>query len=233
MPTHLTWTDGALRLLCAIIAGFALGYDRGTREHSAGLRTTLLVCLAATVAMIQVNILLGATENQEGHTLTLDLMRLPLGILSGVGFIGAGTILRRGNKVEGVTTAATLWFVTVIGLCLGGGQYGLGLASTLAALAIVTLLKTIESRILPWRRGKIVATLSREDEEVNTVERLIRARGLLILSRRLDRNIAAGTSTVAYEVRYSLSEADAPSQILSTLTRMPGMVRVGWEDEIR
>jgi putative Mg2+ transporter-C (MgtC) family protein len=60
-----------------------------------------------------------------------DLMRLPLGILTGVGFIGGGAILRRDNIVVGVTTAATLWLVTVIGLCLGGGQLGLGIAATL------------------------------------------------------------------------------------------------------
>lgn len=59
----------------------------------------------------------------------MDLMRLPLGILTGVGFIGGGTILKKGDLVTGVTTAATLWLVTVIGLCLGGGQLALVLSA--------------------------------------------------------------------------------------------------------
>jgi putative Mg2+ transporter-C (MgtC) family protein len=63
------------------------------------------VCLAATVATIQVDVLLATTTNLEGQTLTLDFLRLPRGILSGVGFIGPGTHLRRGHKVEEVTTA--------------------------------------------------------------------------------------------------------------------------------
>jgi putative Mg2+ transporter-C (MgtC) family protein len=183
--------------------------------------------------MIQVNTLLATTTNQDGHTLTLDLMRLPLGILSGVGFIGAGTILRRGNKVEGVTTAATLWFVTVIGLCFGGGQFGLGAAATAIALAIVALLKKVEEWILPWRRGKIVVTLPVIDEQTKVLENLLHEEGLLILSRRLDRHIKSGTSTVAYECRYSLASPDAPSRILAALSQRAGVERVGWEDEIR
>jgi uncharacterized membrane protein YhiD involved in acid resistance len=63
-----------------------------------------------------------------------DLMRLPLGILTGVGFIGGGVILRRDDIIVGVTTAATLWCVTVIGLCLGGGQIRLGIVATVIAL---------------------------------------------------------------------------------------------------
>ena len=108
MPQTLTNADIAWRLALAVVAGFVIGFNRSAHEHPAGLRTTLLVCVAAAVAMIQANILLGTTQNQEGHTNTLDLMRLPLGILTGVGFIGGGAILRRDGLVQGVTTAATL-----------------------------------------------------------------------------------------------------------------------------
>lgn len=80
------------------------------------------------------NILLpvdGKTATSFG---TMDLMRLPLGILTGVGFIGGGAILRRGDLVTGVTTAATLWVVTVIGLCFSGGQLGLGIGTSVLVL---------------------------------------------------------------------------------------------------
>jgi putative Mg2+ transporter-C (MgtC) family protein len=125
MPQTLTNADIAWRLALAVVAGFVIGFNRSAHEHPAGLRTTLLVCVAAAVAMIQANILLGTTQNQEGHTITLDLMRLPLGILTGVGFIGGGAILRRDGLVQGVTTAATLWLVTVIGSASGAVKIGL------------------------------------------------------------------------------------------------------------
>ena len=144
MNTEIGWQDVALRLLCATIAGALIGINRGEHGRAAGLRTTLLVCLAATIAMIQANLLLGVVGKKPDSFVVLDLMRLPLGILTGVGFIGAGAILRRDNVVLGVTTAATLWFVTVMGLCFGGGQIGLGWASLGLGLLILSGLKWIE-----------------------------------------------------------------------------------------
>ena len=83
-------------------------------------------------------------------------MRLPLGILSGMGFIGAGAILRKGSLVHGLTTAATLWFVTVLGLCFGGGQLVLGLAVLALGVLVLGGLKRLESR---WKQDRH-ATLS-------------------------------------------------------------------------
>lgn len=129
MPTTLGWNEIALRLALTIVAGAVIGFDRGEHGRPAGLRTTLLVCLAASVAMIQTNLLLNTVGKRPDSFVVMDLMRLPLGILSGMGFIGAGAIVGRDSLVLGVTTAATLWFVTVIGLCFGGGQIILGLVS--------------------------------------------------------------------------------------------------------
>jgi len=120
MPIHLGWSDIAARLALTILAGTLIGINRTERGRPAGLRTTLLVCLAASVAMIQANLLMATAGKTGDSFVTLDLMRLPLGILSGMGFIRAGAIVRRGNLVLGITTAATLWFVTVIGLCFRG-----------------------------------------------------------------------------------------------------------------
>lgn len=119
MPLTLQWDDIALRLVLTVIAGTLVGINRSEHGQAAGLRTTILVCLAASVAMIQMNLLMPTAGKTPESFVTLDLMRLPLGILTGMGFIGGGAILRRGNMVQGVTTAATLWIVTVIGLCLG------------------------------------------------------------------------------------------------------------------
>src|ERR1700742_368369 len=126
MPLQPTWADIVGRLLLTLIAGVMLGVNREARGHAAGLRTTILVTLAASVAMIQANILLPLEGKNPGSFAVMDLMRLPLGILTGVGFLGGGAILKKGSTITGVTTAATLWIATVIGLCLGGGQLGLG-----------------------------------------------------------------------------------------------------------
>src|SRR5271156_2299314 len=144
MPLTLTWQEIALRLALSAVAGTLIGLDRGKRGRPAGLRTTLLVCLAAAVAMIQANLLLATVGKAADSFISLDLMRLPLGILTGMGFIGAGAVIRRDGLILGVTTAATLWFVTVIGLCFGGGQISLGIAGLLLGLIVVSGLHWIE-----------------------------------------------------------------------------------------
>ena len=147
MPFIPVWQDLAIRLAVALLAGALLGLNRGESGKAAGLRTTMLVCLAACLAMLQMNVLLSQAGKPEGSFAVLDLMRLPLGILSGVGFIGAGAILRKDGLVTGLTTAATLWFVTVVGLCAGGGQIALAVIGIVLGMFVLSALAKIEHRL--------------------------------------------------------------------------------------
>jgi putative Mg2+ transporter-C (MgtC) family protein len=158
MPLNASWPDIAFRLALTILAGAVIGLNRGARGHAAGFRTTILVCLAASVAMIQANILLTLSGKTPESFSVMDLMRLPLGILTGVGFIGGGTILKRGDLVTGVTTAATLWVVTVIGLCLGGGQLILGTVATALVVFTLWVLKWADIMIPREHRARLVLT---------------------------------------------------------------------------
>ncbi|MEQ5844353.1 MULTISPECIES: MgtC/SapB family protein [Paraburkholderia] len=158
MPLLLTWQDIAIRIAVAAAAGALAGFNRGESGKPAGMRTTLLVCLAACIAMLQVNALLQQAGRPHDSFNMLDLMRLPLGILSGVGFIGAGAILHRDRLVTGLTTAATLWFVTVVGLCAGGGQVTLALIALALGLIVLWGLEPLEEK-MP-RRKRAALTLS-------------------------------------------------------------------------
>jgi putative Mg2+ transporter-C (MgtC) family protein len=160
MPLSLGWPDIALRLALTLIAGALIGMDRDEHGRPAGMRTTILVCLAASLAMIMVNLELGTRGRASDSFVMLDLMRLPLGILTGVGFIGAGAILRGPDGVIGVTTAATVWFVTVIGLCFGSGEIALGLVGTAIALIVLSLLGRVERFIPRIHHAILTATIS-------------------------------------------------------------------------
>src|SRR5690242_6529479 len=106
----------------------------------------------------------------------MDLMRLPLGILTGVGFIGGGAILRRGDLVTGVTTAATLWVVTVIGLCLGGGQLILGCVATVLTVATLWVLKQVERKVPRELRAEIVVMAAADGKAVQEIPQLLSSR---------------------------------------------------------
>jgi putative Mg2+ transporter-C (MgtC) family protein len=168
MPVTLTWEQIAVRVLLAAIASFLIGYNRDERGKALGIRTTMLVCLAATLAMLQANQLMDTTGKRPDSFVVLDLMRLPLGILSGIGFIGAGAILRKDGLVYGVTTAATMWFVTVLGLLFGGGQLKLAMAATGLALFVLWVLKWVEMNIPTRRTGFIALEFSRDNQPPNS-----------------------------------------------------------------
>jgi putative Mg2+ transporter-C (MgtC) family protein len=210
MPLNPSWQDIALRLVLTMIAGAIIGFDRGVRGQAAGLRTTILVALAASVAMIQANILLSAGGKTADSYGVMDLMRMPLGILTGVGFIGGGTILKRGDLVSGVTTAATLWATTVIGLALGGGQLYLGTAAT--ALAVVTLwaLKWLDIRIPRERRAMLVINAEVGTSSSINLENLIIPEGYSAQFRRQSQSDDPRHVKLWYEITWTRPEVAGP-----------------------
>ena len=230
MPLTLTWQEIALRLALSVVAGALIGLDRGERGRPAGLRTTLLVCLAAAVAMIQANLLLATAGRAANSFIMLDLMRLPLGILTGMGFIGAGAVLRRDGLVVGVTTAATLWFVTVIGLCFGGGQISLGIAGLFLGLIVVSGLRWIEYRMTQDQHATLSLTTNRDKPTQEEIYGTVQKAGYKIK-----------TSSVAYinqarqrqfefllQWRVSPRNLDAPP-FLRELSGDPNVLTAQWK----
>src|SRR5580658_592160 len=229
MPLTLTWHEIALRLALSVVAGTLIGLDRGEHGRPAGLRTTLLVCLAAAVAMIQANLLLATTGKTSDSFITLDLMRLPLGILTGMGFIGAGAVLRRDRLVFGVTTAATIWFRTVIGLCFGGGQIALGLAGVALGMFVLAGLKFIEDRMKQDHQAKLLIVTGVAGPSEDEIHAILQNGGFRISSCAF----AATQGTDSYELSWDLHWRARPyvttiPEAVHTLTAHQGIVRVAW-----
>jgi putative Mg2+ transporter-C (MgtC) family protein len=230
MTTSLQWSDIALRLAVTVAGCIVIGFNRSEHGKAAGMRTTLLVGLAASVAMIQVNLLLPTAGRPPGSFVMNDLMRFPLGILTGVGFIGGGAILRRESIVIGVTTAATLWLVTVIGLCVGGGQIGLGVAATAIGLFGLWGLKRIEALFAHQRRARLTIKFGPDIDDAE-VAGALEGEGLRIVSRSLTLDRAAGLREVALEILWEHKEGDtAPPAAVGRLGDKQGIVRLTWNE---
>jgi putative Mg2+ transporter-C (MgtC) family protein len=229
MPQHLGWSETALRLALAAVASGLIGFNRGERARPAGLRTTMLVCLAAALAMVLMNLLLPTRGKASDSYVTLDLMRLPLGILSGIGFIGAGAIVRRGDIVEGVTTAATMWYVTVMGLCFGIGQIALGLAALVLAVFILWVLKWAERRIGSERR----ATLTLAFDAGCSVDRdaiaALAAEGFTVTGQSIAFTERGRLCEICYDIRWHGARDDAPvPDLTGRLARHAGVSKIEW-----
>lgn len=171
MPVEIDWREIALRLLCTVFAGGVIGFNREGHGRTAGLRTTILLCLSASLAMILANLMINTTGKAPTSFVQLDMMRLPLGILTGMGFIGAGAILRRDNLVIGVTTAATLWFVTVMGLCFGAGHFGLGFAALGIGFATLSGFKLLERHLELERNATLTIIVGQNKPTENEIRK--------------------------------------------------------------
>ena len=219
MPLHPSWQDIGLRLALILLASGLIGFDRGVRGHSAGPRTTILVGLAAAIAMIQANLLLPLDGKSSGSFGVLDPMRMPLGVLTGVGFIGGGAILKRGDGISGLTTAATLWLTTVIGLCFGSGQNGLGTVGTVLALGALFALKYVDTAMRREHRARLIIRTAWGASPIDLPTRL---EPLHCQARLQAQSEEEGRERMrlAYELSWRRSEAaGAPVQLLDEINR--------------
>lgn len=130
------------RLLLAALLGSAIGFERERLLWAAGIRTHMLVCVGACLIMI-VSAFGFADVLSKDHVV-LDPSRVAAQVVSGIGFLGAGSIILRGNVIRGLTTAASIWAVAGIGLAIGGGLYFAGIATTVVMLVILAGLKPLE-----------------------------------------------------------------------------------------
>jgi putative Mg2+ transporter-C (MgtC) family protein len=218
--------DVAIRLGCTVIASLIIGIDREEHGRPAGLRTTMLVCLAASGAMLLANLLADTGGKPWDSYVTMDAMRLPLGILTGVGFIGAGAILHKDNLVLGVTTAATLWFATVMGLCYGAGELGLGTALLAVGAGVLWGLRWVEKHC--WHRieATISVTVKGGEATEDEIRNILRMGGYA--ASVVQAEWAAGTRHYRFDVHRHVSEEDAePPAELIRLAEREG-IEVTW-----
>lgn len=158
---HITHTEMVVRLLCATGLGGLIGLEREWTNHAAGLRTHMLVCIGSTVIMLLS--IYGFSEFVTEGNVRLDPARLAAQVISGIGFLGAGAILRNGSTVSGLTTAASIWVVAAIGLCVGSGFYFVSAVATLFVLISLFGLNKLEKHWLHAKRVQelvVKATLS-------------------------------------------------------------------------
>ena len=143
---QITDADILLRIIFAIILGSIIGLERELTNKSAGLRTQIMVCLGACIFTI-------LSIHGFATAVTLyplgDPSRVAAQIITGIGFIGAGTVLRQGLTVTGLTTASTLWIVAAIGMACGCGKISIAVISTVLAVAILVLIRIFEVKIMP------------------------------------------------------------------------------------
>jgi putative Mg2+ transporter-C (MgtC) family protein len=174
----LNWDESLLRLALAAILGGLIGVERELREREAGLRTHLLVALGSALFTIVGAYGFDAFLNTGASVVRADPTRIAAQIVTGIGFLGAGAIIRQGLSVRGLTTAATLWVVAAVGLAAGAGYYSVAVITTALVLIALYPLRIIAFKILSRFRpedGRLLVALPAGEPPgriVDEVERL-------------------------------------------------------------
>lgn len=215
------WGLALLKLLAATAFGGMVGYERERYDHPAGFRTHVLVCVGSAVFMM-------VSVAVAGEDITTDRGRIAAQVASGIGFLGAGTIIKQGNIVRGLTTAASLWAVAGIGLAAGYNNMTLGIAllGTLVVLLTLYALKAIESRIERRRTFTLVLTLDEPRAQLDWIRSTISSAGIEVTGLQFQDG-AEGPSEVVFE-GYSATRERLERAVMA-LSSHPEVRSVRWE----
>ncbi|MBS1621285.1 MAG: MgtC/SapB family protein [Bacteroidetes bacterium] len=184
----IDWTEILLRLGLAAFFGAVIGVERERKEWAAGLRTHMMVCLGSSLIMMVSAY--GFADVLNTKNVTLDPSRVAAQVVSGIGFIGAGTILfLRQGVIRGLTTASGLWTVAAIGLATGGGMYTAALLTTIIALFILWVLDPIENYFFnKYKPKNLRITTGSKNKSSEIINKIINNKSLSVLDFVLDKS---------------------------------------------
>ena len=228
MNGELTELDIVIRLCLGFVAGGIIGFERSSRRQVAGLRTHILIALGATLLMM---LSIWLPRKITGGT--GDPGRIAAQVVSGIGFLGAGAIIRLGSNIKGLTTAASLWLVAAIGMTIGAGMYAAAVTAEILSLIALMLLNRVERKIFPEVQNKLLDVYYNHPSEPNTEATLAILKEFGVESQSLNVNLGRnkGKNT---KVRFFVSIPDMVdiSRLAKALKRSSDINRLEIKERI-
>ncbi|MFA7448563.1 MAG: MgtC/SapB family protein [Weeksellaceae bacterium] len=220
----LEWNEVLIRLVMASVFGALVGLERERKNWSAGLRTHMLVCVGSCLFMIVSAF--GFGDVMGNPHMDLDPSRVAAQVVSGIGFIGAGTILfQKEGTVRGLTTAAGLWTVAGIGLAAGGGMYVAAAMTTVLVLVILWALQPIEKK---YAKGSIRQNLriitQIESNEVDVINDILTENNFIVESF----NLSKSNVSYIFEIKFESADAKKMAHLIKQLRKLDSVKEVFW-----
>lgn len=216
--------DMFLRMGVSAGLGAAIGYERERGGRPAGLRTHLLVALASATFMLVSSQFVFFQSYGKDDLIAVDTSRIAASVVSGVGFLGAGAILRTGIGVQGLTTAASLWLTSAVGLAAGSGMYAVAVVATAITLVCLVYLRRVEGK--QWRLFQRRVVVLLEDAggvRQAMIDRLTTA-GVEVADVDYDLNVRRNRARLTFDVR--LKDAAKLDSMVALLAGMPEVRRI-------
>lgn len=215
---EVTYLSVILRLLCALVIGGVIGLERGLKNRPAGLRTYMLVCVGSCLIMLTNQYLFQVSQSG-------DPMRLGAQVVSGIGFLGAGTIIvTKHNQIRGLTTAAGLWAAAGVGLALGVGFYEAALMAGALIFTVLTLLQRMDNRMRSKTRVLEVYLEISDEINIGVLVRKIRSMNVEVENLQMENDVATDEYGRSLIVTLKLKKRTEHTYILDKLRKIEGVV---------
>ncbi len=216
---EVTWETSIVRLLISFMAGSLVGIEREMSNQPAGLRTHILISIGSTLVML-ISIYIPQTFNDGG-----DPGRIAAQVVSGIGFLGAGAILKFGADIKGLTTAASIWAMAAVGMAIGAGMFWVSIIGIAVILFALTIMNLIEKRIFKQRSmRKIEIIVKKRNLNIQIIGEVFKTFDMQIISTGFERNVHDATDRFIYMVAVT-SELEV-QQLADSLEKQPGLVSV-------
>lgn len=221
LETEVTSQTIFWRLLLSFIVGAIIGLEREAHRQPAGLRTHILICMGATLIMLLSIFVPQTFQNFQNG----DPSRIAAQVVSGIGFLGAGAIMKYGVNVKGLTTAASIWVVAALGLTIGAGMYFGALIGTAILLVALIALDIIEKKLFP---GKYIKRLhihtKNTDLSPNYFKQILKKHKVAIRTIDVEQNYEE--KKISYFLTVQISEKVKLNELTAELGSIPGIKRV-------
>jgi putative Mg2+ transporter-C (MgtC) family protein len=215
----ITWETSAVRLLISFLAGTLIGVEREMNNQPAGLRTHILISIGSTLVML-ISIYIPQTFHEGG-----DPGRIAAQVVSGIGFLGAGAILKFGADIKGLTTAASIWAMAAVGMAIGAGMFWVSLIGVTVIFFALTIMNLIEKKIFKQRSlRKIEIIVKKRNANIQIIGEVFRTFDLQIISTGFERNVHDATDRFIFMV--AVTPDLEVQKLADSLEQQPGMVSV-------
>ncbi len=213
-------TELLLRIALAGALGALIGAERQLRAKEAGLRTHILVCIGSAMFMIVSKY--GFADILADHNIALDPSRISAQVVSGIGFLGAGTIMLNKQFVRGLTTAAGLWVTAAIGLIIGSGMYAIGIYGTIMTLLVLEGIRQLSARLMGHRYFLMLALTP---DSMDTAMQMLRKLRIRVVRSSVTRNENENKDCKLF-MEIMLHAKYKPSDIYSRLMAIEGIHKI-------
>lgn len=212
-----------LKLFLGGLLGGIIGFERQTHGRAAGFRTQLLVCVACVLLMIISEGYYFGRPVEGSGSLRIDPTRIAAGAMTGVGFLGAGVILKTGVSIQGLTTAACIWMVSAIGLAVGAGQYVAAISGFAITVFALWVLRYVEL-IMPRTSYRYVTLVTDDSSDEEGIKTFFTCRGCSITKMDYEMDIAAKEKTFVFTI--ASKDSVSMDAVIRDITATPSAKRL-------